>query len=570
MAGRGDISKFFVSNLPEGCTPWELRCSVEGLGNVAGTFVAKKRDKSGSRFGFISFRGVSDMLDMVKKIRGIRMGDCKLKANVARFAVENKGLSSQPKPAQQAPISVGPPLVNRNFNVRDCRSYRDVVGVSKAGGGAAGLNEGGSSTLVKSIVVPDSTGAFKDVFGFAVVGRTVDLETLVDFDRLMRIAKIAFTRIQYLGGLSILVSFSCQEEALAFIDSKSVWGPWFTKLEVWNGQTLSFERVAWLKLTGIPLHLMETEILVMIGEVFGKILHVPKFLEEDHNLAVVRVGVLSGGANRINEDVSLKWKNRSFRIWVEEELDDWVPDCLGVPFSLSSENSHSSSAQPEEVAPVSGAGGSEKSREEDEGVGVAQEPVGGEVDPHATDTCMREEREKLGCNNDSNYEEGQPRFSQGTPVVSVNACPNVEHLEGMGPATFGDFNFLMGKGDKGALRKGGLKPKSRMSKAHTVSGFSPVESRPKKRSRWDLEGPAPGFGFVGFTDSSNLGGTAMNSTSTPEVEVTNLSPRVEHVFSGVNGVVTAEEIPMGPANQTPGQSVQGSQQQEEEVEKTVY
>ncbi|MFS7951168.1 hypothetical protein Hanom_Chr07g00591801 [Helianthus anomalus] len=121
---------------------------------------------------------------------------------------------------------------------------------------------------------------------------------------------------------------------------------------------------------------------------------------------------------------------------------------------------------------------------------------------------MREEREILGGNNDTNYEKGQPRF----------AGPNVENLEGVGPASLGDFNFLMGKGDKGALRKGGIKPKSRRSKAQSVSGFFPVESRPKKRSRWDLEESAPGFGFVGFSDSFNIGGTAMNSTATPEVE----------------------------------------------------
>ncbi|KAL9996782.1 putative RNA recognition motif domain, nucleotide-binding alpha-beta plait domain superfamily [Helianthus debilis subsp. tardiflorus] len=220
MAGRGVVTKFFVSNLPEGCTPWELRCSVEGIGDVAGTFVAKKRE-SGSRFGFISFRDVSDRVEMEKKLRGIRMGECQLKANVARFAVENTGPPAQPESSSQFPKVYGPPVGNRIFNVKDSRSYRDVVGVSNVVGDVAGGRDEVRSSVVKSIIVPDASGAFKELFGSAVVGRTVDLETLVDFDRLMRIARISCSGIHFLGGLSILISFSSSEEARAFVESKS-------------------------------------------------------------------------------------------------------------------------------------------------------------------------------------------------------------------------------------------------------------------------------------------------------------------------------------------------------------
>ncbi|MFS8004010.1 putative RNA-binding domain superfamily [Helianthus anomalus] len=31
-----NVTKFYVSNLPEGCTPWELRSCVEGFGAVSG------------------------------------------------------------------------------------------------------------------------------------------------------------------------------------------------------------------------------------------------------------------------------------------------------------------------------------------------------------------------------------------------------------------------------------------------------------------------------------------------------------------------------------------------------
>ncbi|KAF5797839.1 hypothetical protein HanRHA438_Chr07g0296081 [Helianthus annuus] len=156
--------------------------------------------------------------------------------------------------------------------------------------------------------------AFNDVIGVAVVGRAVDLETLVDMDRLLKIAKISYVRIQFLGGLSVLISFSEEESASKFIDSRGLWGPWFSKLEAWKGQSLPLERVAWLKMHGIPLHLLDVEVLMQVGELFGKVLHTPKSVDEDLDLSFVTVGVLAGEAARIREMVTLNWKGRSFRV----------------------------------------------------------------------------------------------------------------------------------------------------------------------------------------------------------------------------------------------------------------
>ncbi|MFS7939365.1 hypothetical protein Hanom_Chr05g00450881 [Helianthus anomalus] len=40
--------------------------------------------------------------------------------------------------------------------------------------------------------------------------------------------------------------------------------------------------------------------------------------------------------------VSLRWNNRSFKVWVDEELEVWVPDCLGSQGSDGRKSSMSS------------------------------------------------------------------------------------------------------------------------------------------------------------------------------------------------------------------------------------
>ncbi|KAM0000278.1 putative RNA recognition motif domain, nucleotide-binding alpha-beta plait domain superfamily [Helianthus debilis subsp. tardiflorus] len=300
----GSKVKFFVTNLPEGCTPWELRRCLESFGAISGTYVARKRDKQGYMFGFVSFSGVRDRQELLRNLGGVRMGEFKFKINVARFAAENTGVAVEKEGSVQ---NLRPPGQN-------CATVDNLVAAPRA--------------EEKVVVVPDRVGAFRDLHGLTVVGRTVNLETLVDIDRLFSIAKIIVANIQYIGSLSLLISFHDEESVNRFLELKNIWEPWFTKLDPWRGQTPPLERVAWLKLSGIPLHLFESDVMGQVGEMFGKVLHVPKSFEEDQDLLIARVGVLIGHSSMIKDEVILKWKNRSFRIWIEEDHEVWEPDCL--------------------------------------------------------------------------------------------------------------------------------------------------------------------------------------------------------------------------------------------------
>ncbi|KAJ0693496.1 putative RNA recognition motif domain, nucleotide-binding alpha-beta plait domain superfamily [Helianthus annuus] len=359
MAGKGhqvgNIIKFFVTNLPEGCTPWELRRSVEDYGDVTGTYVARKRDKQGSRFGFVSFAGVRDCQELLKLLGGVRMGDFKPKFNVARFAVENSGGSVEKEGKGHNLRHAGQNCFGGSFNVRDVRSYKEVVGSSSFGSGQVKqVTE--QKVDDKVIVVPDRTGAFRNLHELALVGRARNLEALIDFDRLLKIAKVVVANFQYIGGLSLLITFHDEDSKTRFLDLKETLNLWFSKLDTWSGQSLPPERVAWLKLHGIPLHLLESDVLSQVGERFGKVLFVPKSFEEDHDLSVARVGVLVGSSKRIREEVTLRWKDRSFRIWVEEDPVDWIPDCFGRDSDSVSEGAPSSEYSPTDGMQVSGNG----------------------------------------------------------------------------------------------------------------------------------------------------------------------------------------------------------------------
>ncbi|KAJ0666835.1 hypothetical protein HanPI659440_Chr17g0671131 [Helianthus annuus] len=263
------------------------------------------------------------------------MGGNKLKVNIARFAVENGGLESgseKTKPDKGTRTDPAPPFGKHVFAQNDHRSYRDVVAPSlgKVGSSIEDRRLAGGSRE-KVLEIPSSDKAFVSLHRSAVVGRTRDLDTLIYFDRLLRIDKVGYLNIQYLRGLSILVSFPNSDSAGEFLKNKDLWGPWFSKLELWEGQVLPFERIAWLKVQGIPLHLLDPDLLRLIGNEFCKLLYVPEDFSEDLDHSTTCVGVLVGNEDRINEFVCLKWSDKQFRIRVLEEEREWLSDSLGSP-----------------------------------------------------------------------------------------------------------------------------------------------------------------------------------------------------------------------------------------------
>ncbi|KAM0017660.1 hypothetical protein Hdeb2414_s0027g00690551 [Helianthus debilis subsp. tardiflorus] len=400
------------------------------------------------------------------------MGDFRLKINVARFSVENSGGTAKQENNTHQVRTVANNNFGGNSNLRDARSYRDVVGSSRAAGGSSAVNIESKELREKVIVVPDRTGAFNNLVGVALVGRTVDLETLVDFDRLLKIAKLTVANFQYLG----------------------IWSPWFSKLDPWRGQTLPLERVAWLKLSGIPIHLFYSEVMGQIGELFGKILHVPKFFEEEQDLSIARVGVLVGSSNSIKEEVSLRWRDRTFRVWVEEDQEIWVPDCFGRDDCSELLNMKSSETTPDVDMQDSGTGEKEENQPSDAG-GEAEEPQAPNVTfPHVDLSPGHVEREKGGAEN-----------VQGPVVESFNVEGIRLGSKVVGPEVVMGFKCGSGGRCNRTKRRGvlGLKSTKAQSQSKGNKERSPDDVRPKKRSRNFEKDDEPGFGFVGFTSRTH-------------------------------------------------------------------
>ncbi|KAF5812761.1 hypothetical protein HanXRQr2_Chr03g0090211 [Helianthus annuus] len=158
----------------------------------------------------------------------------------------------------------------------------------------------------------------------------MNLDVMVSQRRHLTNSGIGFHSIHYIRGLTVLLNFkdnkasgdfACNHEAESLKD-------WFEQLDVWQRQSLPYDRIAWLKVTGVPINLATKEVFRQIGQSFGKVVHVVGLGADDEDLSVNRIGVLVGDGSRILDEVSLMWKDKCFKAWVLEDTDDWIPDCI--------------------------------------------------------------------------------------------------------------------------------------------------------------------------------------------------------------------------------------------------
>ncbi|KAI3687995.1 hypothetical protein L1987_81701 [Smallanthus sonchifolius] len=190
----------------------------------------------------------------------------------------------------------------------------------------------------KTINIDEKVNGFSMLHGKAIVGRMKNVEALKSI--LIFLNNICPGsdpgKVQYLGGLDLLISFEDPEFAAVVLEAAKNDSDKFLAACLWNGQPLSSERLAWVKVQGIPLHLFSHEVINNVGSSFGKVVHKVAKSDSDPDLSYDYVGILVGDGKRLSEEIVLEWKSRKFRVWINEEMGDWFPEFY--PVKANSEN----------------------------------------------------------------------------------------------------------------------------------------------------------------------------------------------------------------------------------------
>ncbi|KAL9999293.1 putative RNA recognition motif domain, nucleotide-binding alpha-beta plait domain superfamily [Helianthus debilis subsp. tardiflorus] len=282
------ITKIFVTNLPEGCSGADLASQLRSFGQIYDLYIARKRDRGGNRFGFVSMLDVNDKDELLKNLRSIRMGEYKLWFNIARFVLEDDEINSNSVHSKSG-----------NTNTKEGEGQSD----SKPGSAGTGERTFKDMLVGKSMTIDNNINAFSSLHGRALVAKMIDVEALKNIYVTLNDICQGQGKVQFIGGLDILISFEDSEMAVAILEAAKKVENNFSMIRLWEGQSLGFERMTWLKVQGIPLQLLTNEVIDAVGGMFGKVVHKANQSEKDHDLSFEYVGVLVGEGKRVSDEI---------------------------------------------------------------------------------------------------------------------------------------------------------------------------------------------------------------------------------------------------------------------------
>ncbi|KAM0035979.1 hypothetical protein Hdeb2414_s0015g00452891 [Helianthus debilis subsp. tardiflorus] len=176
--------------------------------------------------------------------------------------------------------------------------------------------------------IDQSINAFGEWYDLGLIVRVKEFVMLTALRRILKELSDMKIEIKYVGGFVVILVFECHEEKKVFSDDKQLWMEVFDRVEDWSGQNVDFERIAWLKVHGIPLNILCKKVYDDIASKFGTVIQSSQFAEEDNDLLVVCVGILTKYVDRIQQKIKISWRGNSRVVLIEEEVGEWVPDCL--------------------------------------------------------------------------------------------------------------------------------------------------------------------------------------------------------------------------------------------------
>ncbi|KAI3792215.1 hypothetical protein L2E82_06088 [Cichorium intybus] len=258
---RDHPTSFYVSNLPEGATVNEIWKKFEGFGKLVDVYIARKKERSGARFGFVRFAGVQDA-----------------KAMEESFASA--------------------------WNLRGSKTFANVV---------SGIQSSVNNNNLNPVKVNISQDLDKLLFDNFLLGEAIDYETLKSLPNMFNDEGVIFGELYFIGGLCTLIGFDDVESTTGLLENKECWEKWFKWLKKGDSNLYwKYERMVDMKIIGLPIQLRTPENISKILNRYGKVLSVDEDVWKFTDLSSCEGHILTESRTRINDEIVIEFGQGKF------------------------------------------------------------------------------------------------------------------------------------------------------------------------------------------------------------------------------------------------------------------
>ncbi|KAJ9556405.1 LOW QUALITY PROTEIN: hypothetical protein OSB04_011019 [Centaurea solstitialis] len=308
-------------NFPKSWGVTDLWRLFKRYGVVSDIYIAFKRLRNGEKFGFVRFRGVSNEELLEERLKKIWIGDLNLRVHLANKHGRGSGLPDTGKFPR--------PILEKEQprrSLREGRSYADVVKGENVGGSHAFKDKKVEIKIKSDLKGPNlgSSEAEEDVLEYlqrCAIGSVTRMEHVDSIQALIKTGTLENCEIKMLGGSDILLKFE-SKVAMEKVIKNKVHGIhfWAKDLRFWNHGYRASNRLVWLRIMGLPLHIWKIEVFKEIASNWGSVVTTINCdLQNSPNLMWGKVLINTGLKATINEIKGVKVGGLFYVIKVEEE-----------------------------------------------------------------------------------------------------------------------------------------------------------------------------------------------------------------------------------------------------------
>ncbi|GKV26316.1 hypothetical protein SLEP1_g35646 [Rubroshorea leprosula] len=321
-----NATSYLFTRFPQNWTPkrlWHLFATYGvGLGRIVDVFIPKKKDRRGNSFGFVRFAGVKNKGKLEKSLKMICFGTEKLRVTQA---IERKPPQSTPTPPRHLP----PPPLPETFK---SKTFAEALLH-----GPSASNALNTKPQPQQSVCMDEFTAAKSILEMG--------EEMEDSSWLCNCAtgevhapnlipglqqtfwENGFSDITTvpMGGNKILLKCDDEDSINHFISKEeNWWGKWFKRIKPWSPSDVAEERLAWIRVTGLPLHVWNQRSFEKIGNFLGSFVLVDQFTINKECLDAARILISIVEIGQIDKEISIKVRDHLYSLKIME--DRWRTD----------------------------------------------------------------------------------------------------------------------------------------------------------------------------------------------------------------------------------------------------
>lgn len=329
-------TSLFFTDFPKDWMSRSMWSFFNRFGLVVDIYVPLKRTKTGKRFGFVRYKGVSDIDALTSKIKTIAVGMDPITINLAKF--KRRLSDNAVKRTGRLDYHVSPTWKNL-----------PPPPLGPKGTFADALRRGIEEQRPPSQLLPDppttvvSDDETKEWLQRCAVGDIKNLDLLHDLPHLLRREGFIDCQAKYVGGFRFLIECPTQELLTKVLsDGMDKLTQWFQWLRPWSSasETTRPGRLVWLNVDGVPLHGWRPSIFHDIATKWGKVIELENFTELRKQIHIGRILIHTMHQDLINEVINLMVDGDNYPVRVMEDFIEVID--AGPRYEIGDTQSRSS------------------------------------------------------------------------------------------------------------------------------------------------------------------------------------------------------------------------------------